>query len=813
VFDAPGETFRDALFEEYKKNRPEAPADLVPQWPLIHEVVRAFRIPTLTVPGVEADDVIGSLARQCEQGGLDCVIVTSDKDLAQLVSPRTRLWDTMRDRWTDERAVRERYGVEPRQMVEVLALMGDPIDNVPGVKGIGEKTAIALVRHFGSVEEALARLDEVRRMPIRRAQTVARLLEERAAEARLSRRLAEVRSDLPLELRLEDLRYESPDWQAVRPLFHRLGFQSLLRELPPPRTALAAAPPPAVGDREAAEALAAELAVAPAFALACVGTGSPMFSPCTGVVLAPAGRLPRFVPPEPQLLAALRPALESSALKVGHDLKADIVWLAGLGARLAGPFFDTMIAADLLAASSSHRLEDLCSDWLGEAIEPFRPASADPARATAGVARLIPLREALERELRDAGMEHLFFEVEMPLVAVLARMERRGVRLDAERLRGMRLEWERRLEELRAEIYALAGGEFNIQSPAQLREILFGRLKLSPRGVRRGKTGLSTDVDVLTRLAAEHPLPAKILAYRALAKLISTYVDGLLAAVHPRTGRLHTIYHQTGAATGRLSSSEPNLQNIPIRGEEGRRIRSAFVPDPGYCLLAADYSQIELRIMAHLSGDAALLAAFAAGADIHASTAAEIFGVSPQDVTPEMRRIAKGINFGILYGMGAPRLAAELGIALGDAQKFIDQYFERHPGVRQFIDRTVAEGRETGYVATMFRRRRPVPELRSQHRATAQAAARAAINTPIQGTAADLVKMAMVRIERRLCREGLRGEMILQVHDELVLEVPEEEVQHTADAVRAEMQSVASLRVPLLVDIGWGRSWAEAHPA
>ncbi len=599
----------------------------------------------------------------------------------------------------------------------------------------------------------------------------------------------------------------------MRLLFRRLGFQSLLRELPPPHAAAAAAPPVAVADIGGAQALAAELAAAPAFALACAGTGLPMFSPCAGIVVAAPGSQPRFVPPDRELLTALRGALESPALKIGHDLKADIVWLAGLGVHLAGPFFDTMIAADMLAASPSHRLEDLCSEWLGEAVEPFRPASGDPARVAAAVQHLAPLRDVLERELRATGMEPLFFDVEMPLVAVLAGMEQRGVRLDREQLRALRAEWQRRLETLRAEIYALAGEEFNIHSPAQLREVLFGRLKLSPRGVRRGKTGLSTDVDVLTRLAAEHPLPAKILAYRGLAKLVSTYVDGLLAAVHPRTGRLHTVYHQTGAATGRLSSSEPNLQNIPVRGDEGRRIRAAFVPDPGYCLIAADYSQIELRIMAHLSGDAALLDAFASGADIHASTAAELFGIAPAAVTPEMRRIAKAINFGILYGMGPARLAAEVGISVADAQRFIDQYFDRHPGVREFIDRTIAQGRQTGYVATMFRRRRPVPELRSPHRATAQAAARAAINMPIQGTAADLVKVAMVRIDRRLRREGLRGEMILQVHDELVLEVPEEEVGRTADAVRAEMESVAPLRVPLVVEIGWGHSWAEAHPA
>jgi DNA polymerase-1 len=424
---------------------------------------------------------------------------------------------------------------------------------------------------------------------------------------------------------------------------------------------------------------------------------------------------------------------------------------------------------------------------------------------------MLALRDQLAAQLRERSMERLFYEIEMPLVRVLARMERRGVRLDTVALAQMSRELDARLALLMDEIYALAGGPFNIASPPQLREVLFDRLGLSRKGVRHGKTGLSTDVDVLTRLAAEHPLPAKILEYRNLAKLKSTYVDALLAAVDPGTGRLHTSFNQTVTATGRLSSSEPNLQNIPGRGEEGHRIRAAFIGDEGNMILAADYSQIELRILAHVSEDPMLMAAFAAGDDIHARTAAEIFRVRPDAITPDMRRTAKVINFGVVYGMGPQRLARELGVPLAEAEHYIASYFERHAGVRAYIEAVQDEARRCGYVATLLGRRRLLPDLASRHRGVAQAAERTAINTPIQGSAADLIKMAMVAIDRRLAEERLRATMILQVHDELVLEVAEAERERAADVVRAEMEGVYTLKVPLRVDVGWGRNWAEAH--
>jgi len=536
-----------------------------------------------------------------------------------------------------------------------------------------------------------------------------------------------------------------------------------------------------------------------------------MSGTCEGIVVSSGSDVAYLC--DPTVLANALPAATASpsVLKVGHNLKSDIVRLARCGVSLVGPLFDCMIAGALLGVAAAHRLEDLVRDVLAEEIAPFRFEESGVDGLAVGVERLERLRLRLQPRLDEEGMTALFRDIEMPLVEVLARMERRGVRVDTAALGQMGAEWRSQLTDLTGEIFELAGGEFNIGSPPQLRQILFERLKLSTKGVRRGKTGLSTDVDVLTRLAEDHPLPAKILSHRALAKLLSTYVDALLQAVNPETGRVHTIFNQTGAATGRMSSNDPNLQNIPVRGEEGRRIRSAFIPNPGCVFIAADYSQIELRVMAHLSHDPGLVAAFRAGQDIHTATAADIFGTLAGTVTADMRRVAKVINFGIMYGMGPQRLASELSIPHAAAQKYIEQYFERYRGVREFIESTIARGRETGYVSTAFGRRRAVPELQSRHRATQQAAERAAINMPIQGTAADLIKIAMVRVDRRLRQEGLASEIVLQVHDELLLEAPADEVEAATAAVREEMEKAAELQVPLVVDVGRGQSWAEAH--
>ncbi len=809
VFDAPGETFRDALFEAYKANRPRMPDDLAAQIPLVHEVVAALGIRSLCVPGVEADDVIATLVTRLAADGVFCTIVTGDKDLMQLVGPNVQLWDTMRDRKTDEAGVRERLGVTPAQVVEVMALMGDSVDNIPGVKGIGEKTATALIQQFGSLENVLERLDEVERSGLRNAKRVAQLLRQGGEAARVSRSLALVRRDVPLGETLADFRYGGPEIKALRELCQRLGFHSLLRELTAATPTVAVAVRTLSAGAQVAQ-LHAEAKKGGRLGLASHGGDGPAPTARAEALLLAAGGSPAC---RVELGAAAardqlhRLLADPEIEKVGHDLKRDLLRLAP-EMELAGPRFDTMVASYVLDASATHRLEDLAADVLGVHAPAFR---ADGEETAAGVALLPDLAAELERRLAASGLTTLFRDMEMPLVGVLAAMERRGVRLDVAALAAMGEELQQRLDVLMAEIYALAGGEFNINSPPQLREVLFERLGLSKKGVRRGKTGYSTDVDVLTRLAAEHAVPAKILEYRGLSKLKSTYVDALPAAVNPRTGRLHTSFNQTVAVTGRLSSSSPNLQNIPIRGEEGRRIRAAFIAAPGHLLVAADYSQIELRVLAHLSGDPALVEAFRTGADIHARTAAEMFHVLPGTVTPEMRRAAKVINFGILYGMGAQRLAHELSLPVPEAQRYIESYFARFAGVRRFLDETIAMARERGYVSTICGRRRMMRDLASRDRAAAQAAERTATNTPIQGSAADIIKLAMVALDRRLGEEGLLAPMTLQVHDELVFEVAEGDLTRAESLIRSEMEGVLELAVPLKVDIGAGRNWAEAH--
>jgi DNA polymerase-1 len=821
VFDAPGATFRDALFARYKANRSAMPDDLAAQFPLVHEVVTAFGLRSLVIPGVEADDVIATVAEQMTSQSVDVVVVTSDKDLMQIVSDHVQLWDTMRDRRCDRQAVRQRLGVEPEQVVEAMGLMGDPIDNIPGVRGIGEKTAAALIARFGTIEQLLGRLHELAAATdIRGAKKLAALVAEHADLARLSRDLATVRRDVPLACSLEEFRYRTPAPAALRPVFTRLGFQKLVRELSLAAPVAGATLRRCSGNADL-EAFAVGARRHGRLALACEGQRYGATSHPTAVVVAADSETPLYVPlsadeeagpaepPAALLPEALRLLLHDEGVeKVAHDLKHDLLLLGDAAPASLRPAFDLMVASYLLEACATHRLEDLAAAMLGVSLSAFRDGADSLA---AGVGAMLALHDQLAAQLREREMERLFYQIEMPLVQVLARMERRGVRLDTAALAQMSRELDGRLALLMDEIYALAGGAFNIASPPQLREVLFDRLGLSRKGVRRGKTGLSTDVDVLTRLAAEHPLPAKILEYRNLSKLKSTYVDALPAAVDARTGRLHTSFNQTVTATGRLSSSEPNLQNIPGRGEAGQRIRAAFIGDDGCGILAADYSQIELRVLAHLSNDAVLLSAFAAGDDIHARTAAEIFHVQPDAITPDMRRAAKVINFGIIYGMGAQRLARELNVSLAEAEQYIASYFERHAGVRAYIETVQGEARRRGYVTTLLGRRRALPDLASRHRGVAQAAERTAINTPIQGSAADLIKMAMVAIDRRLAEERLRATMILQVHDELVFEVAELERERTADLIRAEMEGVYPLKVALRVDIGWGRNWAEAH--
>jgi len=807
VFDAPGRTFRDDLFERYKANRAETPPDLTAQIAAVHQVVAGLRLHSIAVPGVEADDVIATLIRRFTAEGIECVIVTGDKDLMQLVGPKVQLWDTMRDRWFDEAAVEARWGVPPGKIVDLMALMGDPIDNIPGIKGIGEKTAVALIREFGDLENVLARLSEVERLKLRGAKKIAESLRLGADTARLSRQLATVKDDVEIACTLEACRVEPPDTAALRPLFTHLGFQSLLRQMSTSAPALTVEAELVDEPGRLLERLRAE--GGPIALVACGEAGGGPTTPAHELVLALAEGRPLRVPLDrSDTREAVASVLADPHVRfIAHDLKRDLLLLGARGIELVGEVFDVMIASYLLEASTTHRLEELAGDELGAHLEAFRNGES----AAAGVTVLRSLRDSFDARLSERGLTRLFEEVEMPLVRVLAKMEQHGMLIDVGRLQEMSREFGGRMETLTREVYALGGSEFNLNSSAQLRAVLFDKLQLSKKGVRRGKMGYSTDVDVLTRLAREHPLPAKLLEYRALAKLKSTYVDALPAAVNPVTGRLHTTFNQTVAATGRLSSSDPNLQNIPIRGEEGRRIREAFVAPPGHLLIAADYSQIELRLLAHLSGDPALIDAFRRDQDVHARTAAEVFGGAPDDVTSDMRRAAKVINFGIIYGMGPQRLAHELGIALAEAERYIASYFERYGGVRTYMRTVIEQARAAGYVTTMMGRRRGVPELRSKERGAAQAAERVATNTPIQGSAADLIKTAMVAVDRRLERERLHAALILQVHDELLLEVPEGEVDRVSAAVREEMEGVMALAVPLRIDLGVGRTWAAAH--
>jgi DNA polymerase-1 len=810
IFDAPGKTFRDDLYDQYKANRAPAPDELKAQIPMIHDVVDAFRICNIAEPGVEADDVIATLVRRHAED-MDCVIVTGDKDLMQLVRPSVRLWDTMRDRWVDENAVREKFGVAPAQVVDVMALMGDSIDNIPGVKGVGAKTASALIEHFGDVESLLARLDEVPELGLRGAKKVAERLRDEADKARISRELVVLDSNVDLEVDLEEMKVGEPDMDALRKIFTDLGFQSLIDQVA--RTA----PAPAVEVVEVAAADEARRRLsdlfgrgAPVAVAALVGDG-PVISTAADQLLlfdgsasAVACALDRVDVAE--TLAEI--LSESRARIVGYDLKRMGHALALRGIDLPEASFDIMVASYVVDPTAAHGLEAIVSQHIGGAVSGYGE-SVDTTASVLG--QILEVEKSLRKQLADAELTGLFADLETPLIGVLSRIEARGLTLDVDRLGDMGREFAGRLESLMEEIHAIAGHPFNINSPPQLRTVLFDELGLSTRGVKKGKTGFSTDVDVLTRLAADHPLPAKILQYRALSKLKSTYIDALPQAVNPVTGRLHTTLHQTVAATGRISSSDPNLQNIPIRGEEGRRIREAFTAPPGRVLIAGDYSQIELRVLAHLSGDSVLREAFLEGQDIHTRTAAEVFGVLPGIVTSEMRRSAKVINFGILYGMGPQRLARDLGISLGEAKRYIESYFERYAGVRTFMDAVLEQARETGFVTTILGRRRPVPELLSGQRGVAQAAERVATNTPIQGSAADIIKLAMLHVDQRLTRSELDAFMILQVHDELLVESSEKDLDQVIELVREEMGRAIELSVPLEVEVGSGATWAEAH--
>ncbi len=798
VFESEGPTFREQEYADYKANRPEMPAELASQIPYIRRILEAMRIPVLEYEGYEADDVIGAIARQAAARDVDVVIVSSDKDLLQLVSDRVRMLNPIKDdKIYDRTAVEEEMGVPPEQIPDLLALKGDAIDNIPGAPGIGDKGARELVRRFGSVEAALERAAEVERRTYRES-----LLTHRE-RILLSKRLATIDATVPIELDWEALTAREGDTAALRQIYKELEFYSLLKELGPAsdRRARDYAALSSRGELQQWLATIPENA-AVAVAIETTLTG-PDFLPGTGDAEPRAALAWREGQVRTAPLTWLKEWLEDARRpKITHDLKSLILAMAPWGVRPAGVRDDLMLYAFLLTAEpSACGLDAIVRRFLDRELEPTVEHRADCILEAAAI---------LRRRVDEEGLRELYETIDLPLAPVLAQMEQTGVRIDPGELSRLSSLMETEIARLTTEIHALAGRPFNINSPQQLGKVLFEELGLpAPTRYGKGKT-ISTAADVLEELAPEHEIVRKVLEYRQLAKLKGTYVDALPALINPRTGRLHTSFNQTGAATGRLSSSNPNLQNIPIRTELGRQIRAAFIPREGWKLIVADYSQIELRLLAHFSRCPVLIEAFRNGEDIHTRTAAEVFGVPPLMVTPEMRRRAKAVNFGIIYGQTAFGLAAQLDIPKQEAQAYIDSYFQRYAGVKEYIEATIAEVRRTGYTRTLFGRKRPIPDINSPNPSQRNFAERTAVNTPLQGTAADLIKLAMIRIQAELDRRGLQAAMLLQVHDELLFEAAPEEVESVGRLVREQMENVYRLEVPLVAEIGVGDNWRDA---
>ena len=843
TFDTAAPTFRHEMFSEYKANRDAPPDDLIPQFPLFRSIVEGFSIPCLELEGYEADDVLGTLSHRAVEAGLDVVIITGDKDLFQLVNEHVTLWDTMREKRITPDEVLGRFQVEPAKVAEVLGLMGDSSDNIPGVRGVGEKTAGKLIAKYGSIEAVMDNLADFK------GKKMGEKLAEDREVAFLSRKLATIVTDLDIPFDIDSARLSDPDVPALAALFTELEFTAHLQELQRKfgNLSLFQEEEPSETEQEVTAHL--RLITSPhaldevVEAIEVAGnvvvdlqssTAGPIEATLVGIGLSWREGSAVYVPlahdtvqhPEQlstsYVLGALAHVFEDPAIgKIGLHTKRDWVLLKQHGIDMQGVVFDVMLASYILDASrKSHSLESMAWDYLQTKVQSAAELLGTGARKRAigetALAEVLPfaageahttvqLWRALSRGLDDENLRDLHDEMELPLAKVLGRMERHGVLVDTDRLRALSLEFSGRMADIEQDIYETVGFQFNVNSPKQLAEVLFEKLQLPVQ--KRTKTGPSTDQSVLETLSAAHPVPAKIVSYRALSKLKSTYSDTLPGLADPKTHRIHTEFAQTVAATGRLSSNNPNLQNIPVRTDEGRRIREAFVAPEGMCLLSADYSQIELRLLAHMSSNAVLLDAFQKKQDIHARTASEIFAIEPDEITKEQRTIAKSINFGILYGMGPARLARELRITLKQAKDYIALYFERI-AVRGFLDELVNEASETGYARTLLGRRRPLPELRSRNRGVRALGERLAVNTPLQGTAADLIKVAMVRLQERLDESELEAVMLLQVHDELVFEVALDDREKLEEMVVAEMSNAAELKVPLLVDVSHGPSWA-----
>ena len=844
VFDAKGKTFRDEVYPEYKATRAPMPDDLAAQIEPLLEAIEAMGWPLLVVDGVEADDVIGALARQAEGQGIRTIVSTGDKDLAQLVDPNVTLINTMSNETLDVEGVKAKFGVAPERIVDYLALVGDAVDNIPGVDNVGPKTAARWLAQYGSLEGVLGHAEEI-------PGVVGENLRKARDWLPKARELVTVKTDLELPFKVSDLAPRERDREKLRALFQRFGFKSWLKEVEGPGDpAPAAAPVVAPADvPRRYETLFSESDVARWLArieraeMVSVDTETTSLDPfaaeLVGVSFSIEPGEAAYVPiahryagaPEQlgveRAIALLKPWLEDgSKRKIGQNLKYDQHVLANHGVRLAGVAHDTLLQSYVLESHARHDMDSLAERHLGLRTITYDEVTGkgagrigfeevDVQRATDYSAEDADVTLRLHRVLHprltaDEKLAYVYGSIEMPVREILFRVERNGVLIDAARLEAHSRELGAKMLELEERAYREAGQPFNLNSPKQIGEIFFDRLKLPV--VKKTPSGApSTDEDVLERLALDYPLPKTLLEYRALSKLKSTYTDKLPRMVNAKTGRVHTNYGQATAVTGRLASNDPNLQNIPVRTPEGRRIREAFVASPGHRIVSADYSQIELRIMAHISEDSGLLDAFARGEDIHRATAAEIFGRDPREVTPEERRYAKVINFGLIYGMSAFGLAQQLGLERATAQAYIDSYFARYPGVAKYMEATRQAAREQGYVETVYGRRLWLPEIRSSSPARRAGAERAAINAPMQGTAADLIKLAMIAVQGWIDAGGLGTKLIMQVHDELVLEVPEGELARAKDELPRLMTGVASLRVPLVVDVGVGRNWDEAH--
>lgn len=829
VFDSPGKTQRHEIYEEYKSHRPGMPEDLIPQVPVIKEIISAFNITTIEKEGYEADDILGIIARNAEAQGIDVYIATGDKDMCQIVGPKVRLCDTMKDKVTEEKDVIERYGVKPPQFPEILALMGDASDNIPGAPGIGEKTAVKLLKEFGSLKNLIENHENIKNARARNA------VAENIDNIKLSRELATLDLDIPLDVSTKDFEVREPDWNRLREYFRKFEFTSLMKQIQQKGAVEDKTEYITILDKKTFENTLASIADDITIDTETTSE-SPMKAELVGISFAATPEKAYYLPfahsyegvpeqlPKEYIIEKMKAVLEDPEIaKTGHNIKYDLIVLRNQNINMQGIGFDTMIASYLLNPNkSNHNLTDLSmehlglkklsfKDLVGRDRKDFSEVPIDEAARYSGedAAATLKLKEYFGPEMIKEDLEELFRDIEVPLIEVLADMEIAGIKIDSKLMNKFSDTMEKELASIEQRIYFIAGEEFNINSPKQLQEILFEKLGLKP--LKKTKTGYSTNIDVLEELALQHELPKEIIEYRGLSKLRNTYVDTLPRLVNPETGRVHTSFNQTVTATGRLSSSEPNLQNIPIRGKWGKKIRKAFITEPGNILLSSDYSQIELRIFAHLSEDKELVKTFKNDGDIHTMTASGLFGAKPADVTEEMRRAAKTVNFGIIYGISPYGLSRQLGIPVDEAKQYIDTYFGRFSGVREYIDSLISGAKKQGFVTTIFGRKRAVPELRSSNRNTRQFGERLATNTPVQGSAADIIKVSMLNIRRRLKKENLRTRMILQVHDELLFELPEAEKDAAVKLVRQEMENVIVLSVPLKVEIGTGKNWAEAH--